>query len=344
MIRTVYFKCELSEWIADLLNAESGRIYSQVMVEQYRIFRHSNGRIWLSGKGGERLNDFYNRERPAILHSHSIDAAQQGFYKACKTAKAAKKANIKNAKYPHKRKRYRTIIWKNTTIKAVKGQLRLSLAEGIEPLWVELPEPLKQLPTEAFAEVRLKFNKVAKLYEWHVVYEDHVMPDFEQPGMFIAAGDMGEIHPITVTDGEETVVVSCRQLRAENQRTNKTLASIQKRQARLIKGSRKWWRLERRKRRFLEEQKYRKRDLQHKISREVVDWCRERRILILAIGDVRNIADGKRLHKKSQQKISNWSHGKLRRFIAYKAQAAGITVIDEVNEAYTSQTCVGCGH
>jgi hypothetical protein len=27
------------------------------------------------------------------------------------------------------------------------------------------------------------------------------------------------------------------------------------------------------------------------------------------LGDVRDVADGKRLGKKSQQKISNWSHG-----------------------------------
>jgi putative transposase len=119
---------------------------------------------------------------------------------------------------------------------------------------------------------------------------------------------------------------------------------MQAKQARHQKGSRRSKRLIRRKVRFLAKQERRKRDIEHKISREAVDWCVERKIGTLGIGDVRDIADGKRLNAKSQQKISNWSHGKVRRYIGYKAEAAGITVVDDVNEAYTSQTCPSCQH
>jgi putative transposase len=54
---------------------------------------------------------------------------------------------------------------------------------------------------------------------------------------------------------------------------------------------------------------------------------------------VRDVADGKRLRRKTQQKVSQWNHGTMRRYIGYKAKAAGITVIDTINEAYTSKTC-----
>jgi transposase len=57
----------------------------------------------------------------------------------------------------------------------------------------------------------------------------------------------------------------------------------------------------------------------------------------LVIGDVREVADGKRLPATSQQQIGVWSHGRQR---AYKAEAAGIAVT-LVSEAYTSQTCPG---
>jgi putative transposase len=57
---------------------------------------------------------------------------------------------------------------------------------------------------------------------------------------------------------------------------------------------------------------------------------------------VRNIANGKRLDRKGQQKIGSWSHGRMRDYISYKAEAIGITVNDKVDEAYTSQTCVNC--
>src|SRR5687768_6749184 len=81
-IRTVYFRCDLPRETADALNRESGRLYTQVLVEHYRAYRKGT---WLSPYTSMRLNDFYNRDNPRLLHAHSIDAAQEGFAKACKT-------------------------------------------------------------------------------------------------------------------------------------------------------------------------------------------------------------------------------------------------------------------
>ncbi|MCI0349693.1 MAG: RNA-guided endonuclease TnpB family protein, partial [Acidobacteriales bacterium] len=151
----------------------------------------------------------------------------------------------------------------------------------------------------------------------------------------------------------EATVVSCRQLRAQSQHTAKNLASIQARQSRHQKGSRRWKRLQRRKHRFLAQQALRRRDLEHKISREAVEWAVERNVGKLFIGDVRDVADktskaetaasGKPYKGKvHNQRMSRWSHGKLRRYISYKAETAGIAVDDEVPEHYTSQTCPRC--
>jgi hypothetical protein len=46
MIRTVSFACNLPTKTADALNQESGRIYTEVMIEHYRIYR--NHIIWLN--------------------------------------------------------------------------------------------------------------------------------------------------------------------------------------------------------------------------------------------------------------------------------------------------------
>jgi putative transposase len=78
------------------------------------------------------------------------------------------------------------------------------------------------------------------------------------------------------------------------------------------------------------------------VSWAVVDWAKERKAGTLAIGDVRDVADGKRLGAKSQQKLSLWSHGKARQYITYKAEAAGIQV-ELVDEHHTSKTCPCCG-
>jgi hypothetical protein len=87
MIRTVAIPCKLPQEVADAFNLESGRIYTQVLVQHYRIYRKKG--IWLSAGAMEKLNDFLNRGRKPRLHAHSIDAAQQGFPKACKTARVA---------------------------------------------------------------------------------------------------------------------------------------------------------------------------------------------------------------------------------------------------------------
>ncbi len=191
----------------------------------------------------------------------------------------------------------------------------------------------------AFLEVRLVWDRAAQHYSWHVVVEDGVQP-LPAPGTSTAAVDLGEIHPAALTDGRETVIISCRALRANQQYTAKRLAEIRAKQDRKCKGSGSWKRLQRRKSRFLAKQKRQAQDLEHKISRAVVTWATERRVGTLVIGDVRDVADGKRLNTKSQQKIGLWSHGRQRHSITYKAAAAGITV-GFVEEAYTSQTCPG---
>src|ERR1051326_2836065 len=118
MLSTVQFACSLPKSEADGLNAESGRIYTDMLVRHYRLYRKQG--VWLAPKTGERLEDALGG--PTTLHAHSRDAAQQGFYKACKTAKACKAAGL-DTKYPSHRKRWRTTIWKSTGISRKGGTL-----------------------------------------------------------------------------------------------------------------------------------------------------------------------------------------------------------------------------
>ena len=96
----------------------SGAVYTGILVWHWRTYRRK--RHWLSGPAAERGSDSRTR---APLHAHSVDAAQQGFYKACKTAKACKQVGLE-AKYPYHRKRWRTTIWKNSGISRTRGRRR----------------------------------------------------------------------------------------------------------------------------------------------------------------------------------------------------------------------------
>jgi putative transposase len=275
----------------------------------------------------------------SALHAHSCDAAQQGFYKACKTANACKEAGLET-KYPHRQKRWCTTIWKRTGIRLHEGVLLLARARGLAPMSVPLPPNLLSLPVQAFMEARLVWDRAARHYTWHLVVEDGVEPAPPPPEDNTAAVDLGEIHPAALTDGKEAVISTCRALRANAQYSAKRLAQLRSKQDRKRKGSRRWERLQRRKTRFLAQQRRRARDMEHKASRAVVTWAKARGVSTLVMGDVRDVANGKRLNRKSQQKVGLWSHGRQRAYITYKAAAAGIAVT-LCPEAYTSQTCPG---
>lgn len=121
MLRTVQFACTLPKAEADALNAESGRIYTDMLVSHYRIYRRQGH--WLKAEHGERWEDAHGG--PTTLHAHSRDAAQQGFYAACKTARACKQAGL-DTKYPYHRKRWRTTIWKRSGIRLQAGIVLLA--------------------------------------------------------------------------------------------------------------------------------------------------------------------------------------------------------------------------
>jgi len=338
MIRTHVFRCALPRDEADALNHESGRVYTGTLVCHYRIYRKS--KHWLSMYAGQKVEDRLGGS--TILTAHSRDAAQQGFYKACKTAKALKQAGIEGVRYPHKRKRFRTSVWKNTGIRVRDGALVLARAKGLTPVHAALPAPLATLSPSSFSEVRLVWDKAARHYAWHVVVDDGIVPK-PTTATGIAGVDLGEIHPAAMTDGVSAAVVSCRALRSNTQYTNKRVSVLRSKQDHLVKGSSRWKRLQRRKNRFLAQQKRRERDLVHKASRAVIGWAEDNGVGTLAIGNVRDVGDGKRLNKQSQQKVSQWPHGLMRRYLGYKAEAAGMTVDDTVDEHWTTKTCPQCG-
>jgi putative transposase len=233
MLRTVQFVCSLPKLEADALNAESGRVYTNMLVGHYRLYRKQG--VWLVPKSGERLEDALGG--PTTLHAHSRDAAQQGFYKACKTAKACREVGL-DTKYPHRHKHFRTTIWTSTGVSRKGKQLLLARARGLAPVMVPLPDNVLDLEAPTFLEARLVWDRATRHYGWHLVVEDGRKPDPPPLIDHTAAIDLGEIHPAAVTDGKEAVIITCRALRANAHHTAKRLSERRAKQDRKRKGSR----------------------------------------------------------------------------------------------------------
>jgi putative transposase len=333
VVRTRIIPCRLPRARADALNRASGAIYTGVLVAHWRVVRRKG--IWLSQRAGTSWSD---RRTSPPLHAHSIDAAQQGFYRACATTRALRKAGFSDVKFPYHRKRFRTTIWKNTAIRRRGDVLVRSNGVGNEPITIALPRDLRDVLR--CLEVRLVYDKVARRYNWHIVVEDGRRPK-PAPGDHVVAVDLGEVHPAVVGDEQEAVVIACRERRHQGQGHAKRLANINRALSRKEKGSKRYRRLVQAKVRMRAKHDRVMRDMEHKISRAVVDAAVERRAGTIVIGDVRDAADGVDLGKTSNQKISQWNHGQVRRYVTYKAEAEGIA-IELQDEAYTSQTCPSC--
>lgn len=329
--------------LLNCLNLESGRVYTTtIWLHQEHLQKTGN---WL------RPNDLEKLSTAALggscLHSHSVDAAQQALSEAQKTARACRKMGLKT-KFPWKKKKWRTTVWKNTGIRCRGDHLLLALSRGNAPIRLALPEALHDIAGENFRAVRLVYNQRYRRYEWHLCISD-ATPQLA----FSAWGgcaketpvsvDLGEIHPAVLCDGKRAVLISCRQLRSQRQKRNKILAHYQSALSRCKRGSGRWQELTRKKWQRLNALDACIRDLEHKVTAMIVRVAVEMKATTLVVGDVRNIADGKRLHGVAQQKVSQWSHGRQRQQLEYKTAAAGFQTVLQ-DEAYTSQTCPGCGN
>lgn len=337
MIRTHIVPCRLDKATCDELNSNSGRIYSGIVSKHWRLLKQKD--LWLSEKSLTKLSDMRLMGKDLPMHAHTIDAAQQGFFKACKTTRALRKVGIE-ANFPWRSKKFRTTVWKKQAIKFKAGKLELSTGAGNPKILIALPVALHC--ALQFVEVRLVFDKKARRYAWHVVVENGKQAK-PAPGTNIVSADLGEIHPAVVGDEVESTIITCRAHRHQMQGHAKRLAAMAKALSGKQKGSRRYKKLVRSKSRMKAQHERAIKDMAHKVSRAIVNVAVERKSATIAIGNIRDIGDEVNLGKKTNQKISGWNHGQVQKFVKYKAQAEGIA-LELVDEKYTSQTCPQCQH
>jgi putative transposase len=181
------------------------------------------------------------------------------------------------------------------------------------------------------------------------VYEDgKENPESKAIGQ-VAAIDPGEISAISsVSEAGDALILPGRLLRSLHRYRNKELGSLQTAINKTQPGSLQRKKLLKAKRKLLDNMDAQILDTLHKLSRQYVNWCLENNIRKVIIGDVEGVqrhtrkgSKNQRRSKKVAQKLSQWSFGRLYDLLEYKLLAEGIT-IEEVNEAYTTQTCPVC--
>jgi putative transposase len=83
-------------------------------------------------------------------------------------------------------------------------------------------------------------------------------------------------------------------------------------------------------------------DLNHKISRELINLAVQEEVSTVVMENLKNIRKTAKSSKRADKNLNSWAFYELQQFIEYKAKLAGIKVI-YVNPQYTSQKCSKCG-
>lgn len=278
------------------------------------------------------------------LHSQTIQAVAHKFLQAREGTKEARKKGYNN-RYPWKTKHHFNAKWVDQSFSIEGKTLILSFgnvkgANGKRKPSLRLT--LDHVPQGDVKEVELVYDRGLKIC---LSYENGKI-EKENGSKRIVANDVGEIHTMSVvSDNGESLIITGRYIRSIHQFRNKKLAELQTCMARCQKGSRQWKKYNKAKQYLLSKSEAQLNDALHKTTKQFVAWCVEQETKKVLTGKVDGVQRNtkKERRKKTNQKLSNWSFGKLYQLLAYKLKAEGIE-FEKVDEHYTTQTCPVCGN
>jgi len=279
------------------------------------------------------------------IHSQSVQAVCHKYLFARDGAHQARKAG-QATKYPYKQKKHYNTKWANNGFKVFEnGKIELSLGNFEGKRQAPLVVWIKEVPVGRIKEIELIFDRQLMLsiaYENGQGVREHT---FENR----SAIDVGEVHTIAaVAENGENVILTGRKLRSIHQLRNKKLAELQRKMSKCTKGSKQWKKYNRAKHYVLSKSGRQLKDGLHKTTKQFVDWCVENEVKEVVFGDIDGVQRNTSRRKKKKvrrrttnQKLSNWSFGKVYTYLTYKLKAESIK-IDKHDESFTTQQCPCC--
>jgi putative transposase len=294
---------------------EAARLWADLVERHLRIRRRNL--TWPSKARWQR----WAKRRYSGLSAQSAQQIIGEFCEAVNSARQLRKHG-QDTRYPWRKLKFRDVVYTNQDARIRDGHLILPNGQS-GTLRIRLPKAVA-LPGRLM-EVRLGLHRVVMVYE--------VLGEPKPAGPTIGV-DLGVNTLIAATDGETAVLISGRAAKATVQWRNKRIASASARQSRMTNGSRRWRRLQRRKRRMLAKAERRLKDLMHQATRQIANAFPNAKCYV---GEPFNDA-AQKIGRVPAQQVSQACNRKIIQLLDYKT--AGATTVDE---AYTSQTCPVCG-
>ena len=267
------------------------------------------------------------------LHSQSIQMVCHAFLANVETTAELRRGGKFKMKYPWRDKRYYPLLWPAQAVSVTERHIILPMGRGRKS--IVLPKPEGFVP----GGCKLVWNGSAN--ELHVSVE--VPTEARSASAVKATVDLGQIHQCAVTTSTgAALIVSGRGQRSLKRQQNQMHGKIARLQARCEKGSKRHKKLARARHRKAARLERQIRDLAHKGTRAVADFCAQHEVGEVFIGDPHGV---RRQHKgrHQNQRMAQWEYGRDKQYIAQKLGRMGMSSFTG-SERGTSSRCPICGH
>ncbi len=267
------------------------------------------------------------------LHSQSVQMVVHAFLANIETAKQLRQSHPEmRIKYPSREKRFYPVHWPKQAVGREEKRVILPMGRGHPSLVFPLALP------ETSGACTLVWNQG---FELHVCVE--IPQAQEAPGDVHATVDLGEIHLAGVTTNTgKALIVTGRGIRTLKRQRNQQLGKFATKQSHCTKYSKRWKKLQHAKNKQCRRVERRIRDLRHKATRKVIDFCVQEQVGTLFVGNphgVRNHHNG----WHHNQRLALWEYGKDIDYLIHKSKQAHMSSFTG-SERGTSSRCPSCGH
>jgi len=180
----------------------AGRVYSKTVSLIRKI--HEKKGFWLSIGSVKK----YLHLKKYPLHSQTVQALIEQYYDNLKSFFGQ---SSDNKRPPYKTTKYQSIPFKKSAIKISDGKIRLSLGKDREPLIFDLPKE----PQQKVRYAEICWDNIKQQY--YLVLTVQLDTVKETRYNKVVSIDLGEIHPITTTDGKIVTIYNGRLIRSIKQ-------------------------------------------------------------------------------------------------------------------------------
>ena len=310
---------------------EAGEVYTQSINEFWRMYKEEG--TWLSKFDLQKhMKDKIERNN---LHSDSFLAAMQQVHANLASWKDAKKIKPET-KPPYKEKFLQPVTFKQSQIKFIDSKLRITIDKHKSYIYLAWN---KDIPVPVYG--RVGYDKVKG---WHidlVVKQDIEQAKSLDPNKGMAI-DLGVKRIAALFDGERTITMNGKTLKAIVRYRNKTDAEYKEKLAKKEKDSNAYKKLKRARRKAVAKIQNIKKDTLNKQSRFIVDYAENKNIGKIVIGDNSGTHDKLKMRHEQKQMVQQFPEQQLKKYVIEKFES--IYGEAEVKpEPYTSQTCPICG-